>query len=715
MADSPKPTVDDWNALAEKELRGRPLENLTWKTPEGIDVKPLYTADDLVSVSHTDSLPGFAPFVRGPRATMYAGRPWTVRQYAGFSTAEESNAFYKRNLAAGQQGLSVAFDLATHRGYDSDHPRVVGDVGKAGVAIDSVEDMKILFDSIPLDKVSVSMTMNGAVLPVMASYIVAAEEQGVSPEQLAGTLQNDILKEFMVRNTYIYPPTPSMRIVADIIGYTAENMPKFNSISISGYHMQEAGATNVQELAFTIADGMEYVRAAIDKGLDVDRFAPRLSFFFAIGMNFFMEVAKLRAARLLWAELMEEHFQPRDPRSKMLRTHCQTSGVSLTAKDPYNNVMRTAIEAMAAVLGGTQSLHTNSFDEALALPTDFSARIARNTQLVIQEETGITKVVDPLAGSYYVESLTDSLVQEARKLIKEVEELGGMTRAVESGMPKLRIEEAAALRQARIDRGEEVIVGVNKYQLDEEPEVDVLDIDNSAVRESQVARLVEVRASRDGAACEAALAALSAAAEDGSGNLLALAVDAARARATVGEISDALEKVYGRHKAVTRSVAGVYGSAYEGDEMFDGIKQQIEEFAQQEGRRPRMLVVKMGQDGHDRGAKVIATAYADLGFDVDIGPMFQTPEEAARQAAENDVHVVGVSSLAAGHKTLVPQLIAALKAEGAEDVLVVCGGVIPPKDYQALLDAGVAAVYGPGTNIPEAAAEMIALIKDRRG
>ena len=715
MADSPKPTVDNWNALAEKELRGRELDELTWKTPEGIDVKPLYTADDLVSVSHTDSLPGFAPFVRGPRATMYAGRPWTVRQYAGFSTAEESNAFYKRNLAAGQQGLSVAFDLATHRGYDSDHPRVVGDVGKAGVAIDSVEDMKILFDSIPLDKVSVSMTMNGAVLPVMASYIVAAEEQGVSPEQLAGTLQNDILKEFMVRNTYIYPPTPSMRIVADIIGYTAENMPKFNSISISGYHMQEAGATNVQELAFTIADGLEYVRAAIDKGLDVDRFAPRLSFFFAIGMNFFMEVAKLRAARLLWAELMEEHFQPRDPRSKMLRTHCQTSGVSLTAKDPYNNVMRTAIEAMAAVLGGTQSLHTNSFDEALALPTDFSARIARNTQLVIQEETGITKVVDPLAGSYYVESLTDSLVQEARKLIKEVEELGGMTRAVESGMPKLRIEEAAALRQARIDRGEEVIVGVNKYQLDEEPEVDVLDIDNSAVRESQVARLVEVRASRDGAACEAALAALSAAAEDGSGNLLALAVDAARARATVGEISDALEKVYGRHKAVTRSVAGVYGSAYEGDEMFDGIKQQIEEFAQQEGRRPRMLVVKMGQDGHDRGAKVIATAYADLGFDVDIGPMFQTPEEAARQAAENDVHVVGVSSLAAGHKTLVPQLIAALKAEGAEDVLVVCGGVIPPKDYQALLDAGVAAVYGPGTNIPEAAAEMIALIKDRRG
>ncbi|OOZ37880.1 methylmalonyl-CoA mutase [Solemya velesiana gill symbiont] len=717
MADSPKPTIDDWNSLAEKELRGRPLDELTWKTPEGIDVKPLYTADDLASVAHTDSLPGFAPFVRGPRATMYAGRPWTVRQYAGFSTAEESNAFYRRNLAAGQQGLSVAFDLATHRGYDSDHERVVGDVGKAGVAIDSVEDMEILFDGIPLDKVSVSMTMNGAVLPVMANYIVAAEEQGVAPEQLAGTLQNDILKEFMVRNTYIYPPAPSMRIVADIIGYTAEKMPKFNTISISGYHMQEAGATNVQELAFTIADGLEYVRAAIDKGLDVDRFAPRLSFFFAIGMNFFMEVAKLRAARLLWAELMEEHFQPRDPRSKMLRTHCQTSGVSLTAKDPYNNVMRTAIEAMAAVLGGTQSLHTNSFDEALALPTDFSARIARNTQLVIQEETGITKVVDPLAGSYYVESLTDSLVAEARKLIGEVEALGGMTKAVESGMPKLRIEEAAALRQARIDRGEEVIVGVNKYQLEEEPEVEVLDIDNTAVREAQVACLEEVRATRDDSACQHALDALTRAAEDGSSNLLALAVDAARARAraTVGEISNALEKVYGRHKAVTRSVAGVYGSAYEGDEMFEGIKQQIDEFAREEGRRPRMLVVKMGQDGHDRGAKVIVTAYADLGFDVDIGPMFQTPEEAARQAAENDVHVIGVSSLAAGHKTLVPQLIAALKAEGAEDILVVCGGVIPPKDYQVLLDEGVAAVYGPGTNITEAASEMIALIKKQRG
>ena len=715
MDDKPKPTLEDWKKQAEKELRGRPLESLDWHTPEGISIKPLYTAEDVAGLESGDSLPGFSPYLRGPRATMYAGRPWTVRQYAGFSTAEESNAFYKRNLAAGQQGLSVAFDLATHRGYDSDHPRVLGDVGKAGVAIDSVEDMKILFDSIPLDKVSVSMTMNGAVLPVMASYIVAAEEQGVSPEQLAGTLQNDILKEFMVRNTYIYPPEPSMRIVADIIAYTAEFMPKFNSISISGYHMQEAGSTLVQELAFTIADGLEYVRAALAKGLDVDQFAPRLSFFFAIGMNFFMEASKLRAARLLWAELMEKHFQPKDERSKMLRTHCQTSGVSLTAKDPYNNVMRTTIEAMAAVLGGTQSLHTNAFDEALALPTDNSARIARNTQLVIQEETGITKVVDPLAGSYYVESLTNSMVEEARKLIDEVEALGGMTKAVESGMPKLRIEEAAALRQARIDRGEEVIVGVNKYQLAEEPEIDVLDIDNTAVRVSQVARLQRIRANRDEAAHKAALVALTQAAKEGSGNLLALAVDAARARATVGEISDALETVYNRHKAITRSVSGVYGSAYGGDEGFNQIKQEIAAFAEEQGRRPRMLVVKMGQDGHDRGAKVIATAYADLGFDVDIGPMFQTPEEAARQAAENDVHVVGVSSLAAGHKTLVPALIKALKEEGAEDILVVCGGVIPPQDYPALMDMGVAAVYGPGTNIPASAAEMLSLIRRRQG
>ncbi len=714
MGDFSKPTLEKWNELATKELRGRSLDDLTWKTPEDIKVKPLYTAADLDGIAHCESLPGFAPFVRGPRATMYTGRPWTVRQYAGFSTAEESNAFYKRNLAAGQQGLSVAFDLATHRGYDSDHPRVSGDVGKAGVAIDSVEDMKILFDSIPLDKVSVSMTMNGAVLPVMASYIIAAEEQGVKPEQLAGTLQNDILKEFMVRNTYIYPPEPSMRIVSDIIAYTAENMPKFNSISISGYHMQEAGATCVQELAFTIADGLEYVRSAMAKGLDVDKFAPRLSFFFAIGMNFFMEVSKLRAARLLWAELMQELFQPKDQRSLMLRTHCQTSGVSLTAKDPYNNVMRTTIEAMAAVLGGTQSLHTNSFDEALALPTDFSARIARNTQLVIQEETGITNVVDPLAGSYYVESLTDSLVQEARKLISEVEELGGMTKAVASGMPKLRIEEAAAIRQARIDRGEEVIVGVNKYQPEVEPEIDVLDIDNTAVRESQINRLDKLREERDDAACHQALDALTAAARDGSGNLLALAVDAARVRATVGEISDALEDVYARHRAVSRTVSGVYGAAYKGDEGFDMIKQQVEEFAKREGRRPRMLVVKMGQDGHDRGAKVIATAYADLGFDVDIGPLFQTPEEAAKQAAENDVHVVGVSSLAAGHKTLVPQLMQALKKEGADDVLVVCGGVIPPQDYQMLLDAGVSAVYGPGTNIPQAAAEVLELIQERK-
>ncbi|MEJ1355261.1 MAG: methylmalonyl-CoA mutase [Candidatus Sedimenticola sp. (ex Thyasira tokunagai)] len=714
MSDSSKPNLDDWKALATKELRGRPLSELSWQTPEGIAVKPLYTAADLEGLEQSDSLPGFAPFMRGPRATMYAGRPWTVRQYAGFSTAEESNAFYKRNLAAGQQGLSVAFDLATHRGYDSDHPRVVGDVGKAGVAIDSVEDMKILFQDIPLDKVSVSMTMNGAVLPVMAGYIVAAEEQGVTPEQLAGTLQNDILKEFMVRNTYIYPPEPSMRIVADIIDYTARKMPKFNSVSISGYHMQEAGSTCVQELAFTIADGLEYVRAAIDKGLDVDQFAPRLSFFFAIGMNFFMEVSKLRAARLLWAELMEKHFQPKDTRSTMLRTHCQTSGVSLTATDPYNNIMRTTIEAMAAVLGGTQSLHTNAFDEALALPTDASARIARNTQLVIQEETGITKVVDPLAGSYYVESLTHSMVEAARKLIDEVEEMGGMTKAVASGMPKLRIEEASARRQARVDRGEEVIVGVNKYQPVEEPEIDVLDIDNTVVRESQVARLQQIRAARNDAACGAALAALTAAAESGEGNLLALAVDAARERATVGEISDALEKVYGRHRAVTRSVSGVYGSAYQGDEGFEMIKQEVEAFAEAEGRRPRMLVVKMGQDGHDRGAKVIATAFADLGFDVDIGPLFQTPEEAARQAAENDVHVVGVSSLAAGHKTLVPQLIEALKAEGAEEVLVVCGGVIPPQDYDELLAAGVSAVYGPGTNIPVAAAEMMELIRQRR-
>jgi methylmalonyl-CoA mutase len=709
-----KPGIEDWRALADKEGRGRTHQDLVWQTPEGIAVNPLYTVADLEGIDHVGGLPGFAPFVRGPRATMYAGRPWTVRQYAGFSTAEESNAFYRRNLAAGQTGLSVAFDLATHRGYDSDHPRVVGDVGKAGVAIDTVEDMKILFDGIPLDKMSVSMTMNGAVLPIMAMYIVAAEEQGVAPDQLAGTLQNDILKEFMVRNTYIYPPMPSMRIVADIIGHTARHMPRYNSISISGYHMQEAGATAVQELGFTIADGVEYVRAALARGLEVDQFAPRLSFFFGIGMNLFMEAAKLRAARLLWAELMQDMFRPQNAKSLMLRTHCQTSGVSLTGQDPYNNIIRTTVEALAAALGGTQSLHTNSFDEALALPSEFSAHIARNTQLILQEETGITKVVDPLAGSYYVESLTADLAAAARRLIDEVEELGGMTKAVESGMPKLRIEQAAALRQARIDRGEEVIVGVNKYQREDEPEIEILDIDNTAVREAQIARLEEVRARRDEATCHATLQALTAAADNEAENLLALAIDAARARATVGEISDALEKAYGRHRAVIHSISGVYGSAYEGDEGFANIKREVDAFARSEGRRPRLLVVKLGQDGHDRGAKVIATAFADIGFDVDIGPLFQTPEEAARHAIENDVHAVGVSSQAAGHKTLVPQLIEALRQQGAGDILVVCGGVIPPQDYDLLIDAGVAAVFGPGTNIPVAAGEVLGLIRERK-
>ena len=710
MTDKKGPTVKDWENLAEKETKGRSADDMIWQTPEGIKIKPLYTAEDTAGLAHMDNLPGFAPYKRGPKATMYAGRPWTVRQYAGFSTAEESNIFYRKNLEAGQQGLSVAFDLATHRGYDSDHTRVEGDVGKAGVAIDSVEDMKILFDSIPLDKVSVSMTMNGAVLPVMASFIVAAQEQGVAPEQLAGTLQNDILKEFMVRNTYIYPPEPSMRIVSDIISYSAEFMPKFNSISISGYHMQEAGATNVQELAYTIADGIEYVRTAIDSGMDVDKFAPRLSFFFAIGMNFFMEIAKLRAARILWSTLMAEKFSPKDQRSLMLRTHCQTSGVSLTSKDPYNNIMRTTIEGMSAVLGGTQSLHTNSFDEALGLPTEFAARIARNTQLVIQEETGITNVVDPLAGSYYIESLTNELVEAALVLINEVEDLGGMTKAVESGMPKLRIEEAAALRQVAIDRGNEVIVGVNKYQLSEEPEIDVRDIDNSSVRAAQIERLNRLRADRNSVSCNARLAALTESAKTGKGNLLTLAVEAARERATVGEISDALEEVWGRHRAQTRSISGVYNSAYEGDEGFMKIKQKVEDFAEQQGRRPRMLVVKMGQDGHDRGAKVIATAFADLGFDVDVGPMFQTPEEAARQAIENDVHVVGVSSQAAGHKTLVPQMIESLKSQGAGEIIVVCGGVIPPKDYDELTAIGVAAIFGPGTNIPEAAEKVLDLI-----
>jgi methylmalonyl-CoA mutase len=708
-----KRSLADWEALARKELRDRPLETLSFETAEGVAVKPLYTAAD-VPEGAAGELPGFAPFTRGVRATMYAGRPWTVRQYAGFSTAEASNAFYRANLAAGQQGVSVAFDLATHRGYDSDHPRVVGDVGKAGVAIDSVEDMKILFEGIPLDRMSVSMTMNGAVLPVLAGYIVAAEEQGVPEAKLSGTIQNDILKEFMVRNTYIYPPGPSMRIVADIIAYTAGRMPKFNSISISGYHMQEAGATAVQELAYTLADGLEYVRAAISGGLDVDAFAGRLSFFFAIGMDFFTEVAKLRAARKLWAELIQAEFAPKKAESLMLRTHCQTSGVSLTEQDPYNNVVRTTVEALAAVLGGTQSLHTNSFDEALGLPTPFSARIARNTQLIIAEETGVTRTVDPLGGSYYIEALTAELVAKARLLIDEVEAMGGMTKAVEAGLPKLRIEESATRRQARIDRGEQVIVGVNKYVPETPDHVEVLAIDNSAVRESQVARLKQIRAERDDAACRAALSALTEAARSGDGNLLDLSVKATRARATVGEISDALEQVFTRHRAVTRSVSGVYGGAFAGDEGYARIQGEVARFAEAEGRRPRMLVVKMGQDGHDRGAKVIATAFADIGFDVDIGPLFQTPEEAARQAIENDVHAVGVSSQAAGHLTLVPQLMDALKAEGASDILVVCGGVIPPQDYETLLAAGVSAVYGPGTNIPQAAGEILALIGKAR-
>jgi len=706
MATTGKPTFDDWQSASEKELKGKSVDDLNWETPEGITVKPLYTAADLEGLEHIDTLPGFEPFLRGPRATMYANRPWTIRQYAGFSTAEESNKFYRENLAAGQKGLSVAFDLATHRGYDSDHERVAGDVGKAGVAIDSVEDMKILFDGIPLDEMSVSMTMNGAVLPVLAGYIVAAEEQGVSADKLSGTIQNDILKEFMVRNTYIYPPEPSMRIVSDIIGYTAEHMPRYNSISISGYHMQEAGATCVQELAYTLADGIEYVRAAGANGLDVDKFAPRLSFFFCIGMNFFMEIAKLRAARILWSELMTE-FNPKDPRSSMLRTHCQTSGVSLTEKDAYNNVIRTTIEAMAAVLGGTQSLHTNALDEAIGLPTRNSARIARNTQLIIAEETGIPNVIDPLGGSYYVEALTDSMVTEARKLIAEVEDMGGMTKAVDAGLPKLRIEEAAARKQARVDRGEEIVVGVNKYQRDKEETIDVLDIDNDKVRESQITRLNTVRNTRDQTACDAALNALTDAANTGEGNLLALAVDATRKRATVGEISSALETVYTRYRAEIRSISGVYGGAYDADESFKKIRDDVAAFAETEGRRPRMLVVKMGQDGHDRGAKVIATAFADIGFDVDVGPLFQTPEEAAREAIENDVHIIGVSSQAAGHKTLVPQLISALKAEGADDIMVVCGGVIPTQDYDFLYGKGVSAIYGPGTHIPTAAQEII--------
>lgn len=712
MSSFEKKTIQDWEKLAAKEIKKDDISSLLWDTPEGIRVKPLYTLEDLETLEYHDTFAGFPPFVRGPRASMYAGRPWTVRQYAGFSTAEESNAFYKRNLAAGQQGLSIAFDLATHRGYDSDHPRVVGDVGKAGVAIDSILDMEILFQDIPLDKVSVSMTMNGAVLPVMALYIVAAEEQGVSQDKLAGTIQNDILKEFMVRNTYVYPPEPSMRIVADIIEYTSLYMPKFNSISISGYHIQEAGANNVQELAFTLADGIEYVKAAIAKGLDVDKFAPRLSFFFAIGMNFFMEIAKLRAARFLWAELMSQ-FHPKDNRSASLRTHCQTSGWSLTEQDPYNNVIRTTIEAMAAVLGGTQSLHTNALDEAIALPTDHSARIARNTQLVIQEETGITNVVDPLGGSYYVESLTNSLIQEAKKLIKEVDDLGGMTKAIESGMPKLKIEESAARRQARIDIGEEIIVGVNKYQLKEETPIEVLNIDNTAVREAQIARLHKLRHNRNEAECQAALDTLTKVADTDEGNLLEACVKAARKRASLGEISFAMEKVFGRHKAETRLISGVYGKVFESNDDFAAIQKEVNRFADDQGRRPRILVAKMGQDGHDRGAKVVATAFADVGFDVDMGPLFQTPEEAAKMAVENDVHAVGVSSLAAGHKTLVPQLIEELKKLDAEDIIVVCGGVIPRQDYEELYAAGVSCIFGPGTPITKSAQETLHAIRKK--
>ena len=704
--------TEEWNKIAEAELRGRALDDLTWNTLEGIDVKPLYTQEDTAKLDHLGTIPGKAPFTRGVKATMYAGRPWTIRQYAGFSTAEESNAFYRRNLAAGQQGVSVAFDLATHRGYDSDHERVVGDVGKAGVAIDSVEDMKILFDGIPLDTVSVSMTMNGAVIPVLANFIVAGEEQGHDKSVLSGTIQNDILKEFMVRNTYVYPPEPSMRIIADIIEYTSNEMPKFNSISISGYHMQEAGANLVQELAYTLADGKEYVKTAMARGMDVDKFAGRLSFFFAIGMNFFMEAAKLRAARLLWYRIMDD-LGAKNERSKMLRTHCQTSGVSLQEQDPYNNVVRTAYEAMSAVLGGTQSLHTNALDEAIALPTDFSARIARNTQLILQEETGVTNVVDPLAGSYYVESLTAELAEAAWDLIQEVDEMGGMTKAVTSGMPKLRIEESAATRQAMIDRGDEVVVGVNKYRKDKEDPIDILEIDNNAVRDAQIARLQKIRDARDEAACQAALDELSRRALEG-GNLLDGAVEAARARASVGEISMALEKEFGRHRAEVKTLAGVYGKAYDGDEGFAQIQTSVEKFAEDEGRRPRMLVVKMGQDGHDRGAKVIATAFADIGFDVDVGPLFQTPAEAAQDAVDNDVHVVGISSQAAGHKTLAPQLIDALREKDADDIIVICGGVIPQQDYDFLKGAGVKAIFGPGTNIPDAAQDILHLIREAR-
>jgi methylmalonyl-CoA mutase len=713
-ADFRAPTLDDWRHAAAKAAPGGDLAALQWTTPEGIAVKPLYTAADVKGLPHTDSLPGFAPFVRGPQPTMYTVRPWTIRQYAGFSTAEDSNAFYRQSLAAGGQGVSVAFDLATHRGYDSDHPRVTGDVGKAGVAIDSVEDMKILFDGIPLDKVSVSMTMNGAVLPVLAGYIVAAEEQGVAQEQLSGTIQNDILKEFMVRNTYIYPPQPSMRVVADIIEYTARQMPKFNSISISGYHMQEAGANQALELAFTLADGKEYVKTAIAKGLDVDEFAGRLSFFWAIGMNFYLEIAKMRAARLLWHRIMSG-FGAKNPKSLMLRTHCQTSGWSLTEQDPYNNIVRTTVEAMAAVFGGTQSLHTNSFDEAIALPTEFSARIARNTQLILQEETHLTSVVDPWAGSYMMETLTQQMADAAWKIIEEVDAMGGMTRAVDSGWAKLKIEASAAAKQARIDSGADVIVGVNKYKPSKADEFDILEVDNHAVRDTQIARLQSVRAKRDAAQVQAALDALTACAERGEGNLLDLSIKAMRLRATVGEVSSALEKVWGRHRADMQKVTGVYAAAYDNAEGWDKLKGEIAAFAAAQGRRPRVMIAKLGQDGHDRGAKVVATAFADLGFDVDIGPLFQTPEECARQAIENDVHAVGVSTLAAGHKTLVPAIIDELKKQGAGDIVVFVGGVIPKQDYEFLYDAGVKGIYGPGTPIPASAKDVLEQIRKAVG
>jgi methylmalonyl-CoA mutase len=708
--DDAKARLDAWRSAAAKAAPGGRLESLDWHTPDGIVVKPLYTAADVAGLLHADTLPGFAPFVRGPQATMYAVRPWTIRQYAGFSTAEESNAFYRKALAAGGQGVSVAFDLATHRGYDSDHPRVSGDVGKAGVAIDSVEDMKILFDGIPLDKVSVSMTMNGAVLPVLAGYVVAAEEQGVPQDKLSGTIQNDILKEFMVRNTYIFPPEPSMRIIGDIIEYTAREMPKFNSISISGYHMQEAGANQALELAFTLADGQEYVRTALAKGLGVDEFAPRLSFFWAIGMNFYLEVAKMRAARLLWCRIMTE-FGATNPKSLMLRTHCQTSGWSLTEQDPYNNVVRTTIEAMAAVFGGTQSLHTNSFDEAIALPTETSSRIARNTQLIIQEETHITSVVDPWAGSYMMESLTQEMADKAWAILCEVQAMGGMTRAVDSGWAKLKIEAAAAEKQARIDSGKDVIVGVNKYRLETEDRIEIREIDNVSVRESQIARLKQVRATRDGAAVAAALAALTHAAATKTGNLLELSIQAVRLRATVGEVSDALEQVFGRHRADIQKVTGVYAAAYDSAEGWEQLQKEIREFADAYGRRPRVMIAKLGQDGHDRGAKVVATAFADLGFDVDIGPLFQTPQECARQAIENDVHALGVSTLAAGHKTLVPAIIAELKAQGADDIIVFVGGVIPAQDYDFLFEAGVKGIYGPGTPIPASAKDVLEQIR----